>query len=556
MAVTRVLAALVATLGLVLGLLYSGYLGYTKISPVEVEVQDHELEVDETGRRVTYGRSWLARRGRLWQMHLEGTPAEMGDAHGRLTGRLFRRLDTQIDTLVSERYGTRLEAWAEGMLLRWDYRASETALRPPDLEELSALASALPEAERTTEQTYHRLFLMQCLLDVTQRLDDVMIDGVMFAVATRPSSRQPMGGNLVIGRTLSVDLGKEFETDRLVTFYYPDGKYPFASVGWAGLVGVVTGINARGIFVSVNAARSDEPREQGVALPALMREVLENADTLEQALEIIDQATVRTPGIVLVGDGVQRKAVVVELGPGSAKDGKRVITGEDQAVVYATNHMTRELFESDAHNNRIERATASGYRYDRLGELLGDTNNFGPEQALDVLRDRRGTNNAELGLGNLNALDTLSTSQSVVVDATAMILWVAEGPSNLGRYRAFDLAHLLARRGSRPAPLDDLTADRLLYSEEFHDYLEAREELAHARFLLANRRHEEALSSAQIALALAPDLGELHRTLGDIERELDHPDLAIQHYRRYLELVPGKARDQEVVKGIIEELGG
>jgi len=555
-AVTRVLAALIATLGVVLGLLYSGYLGYTKISPLEVDVASHELEVDETGRRVSYGRSWLARRGRLWQLHLEGTPAEMGDAHGKLTARLFRRLDQRVDELVNRRYGTRLESWAEGMLLRWDYRAAEAALREADREELSAMAAAFPDAERSTAETYHRLFLMQCLLDVTQRLDDVMIDGVMFAVATRPSSRQPQGGNLIIGRTMSLDFGHEFEPDRLVSFYYPDGRYPFATVGWAGMVGAVTGINARGIFVAVNPARTDEPRETGKALPITLREVLENADTLEQALEIIDESVVRTPGIVLVGDGVQRKAVVVELGPGGKEDGKRAITGEDQSVVWATDHMTREMFESDAHNNRIERSTASGYRHERLAELLGDTSTFDPMAALEVLRDRRGANNAELGLGNLNALDTLTTSQSVVVDATAMVMWVAEGPSNLGRYRAFDLSHLLARQGNRPAPLDDLPADRLLYSEEYNDYLEAREELEHARFLLANQRHEEALSSARVALALAPDLGDLHRTLGDIERELEHDEAAIKHYRRYLELVPGKARDQEVVKGIIEELGG
>jgi len=62
--------------------------------------------------------------------------------------------------------------------------------------------------------------------------------------------------------------------------------------------------------------------------------------------------------------------------------------------------------------------------------------------------------------------------------------------------------------------------------------------------------------SAEIAHALAPDVGELHRLLGDIARELGDGEQAIVHYRRYLELVPGRRREQNRVEGIIAELGG
>ncbi|MCA9660813.1 MAG: hypothetical protein KC486_20895, partial [Myxococcales bacterium] len=138
----------------------------------------------------------------------------------------------------------------------------------------------------------------------------------------------------------------------------------------------------------------------------------------------------------------------------------------------------------------------------------------------------------------------------------AMVMWVAEGPSALGRFRAFDLRYLLMRQGTRPAPLDDIAADRLLHSEEFSDFQQALDAVDHAQSLLAADLPEKALASAKLALALAPDVGELHRLLGDIERELDHPAEARKHYERYLELVPGKLRDQERVRGLLEELGG
>lgn len=555
-AILKVLAVVGGTFTILFALLYSGYVGYTGLEPVEVETGVHDLEVDETGRKVAYGRSWLARRGGLWVLHLEGSPEEIGDAQGHLEGRLFRNIDDRIDTMLEQRYHGFVESWSELMLLRWDYRNADAALSEPIRTELSALAAALPDDGEGTLGAYHRLFLYQCFFDITQRLQDTVLEGSMFAVTPRSTNTGVEAGNLIIGRTLSIDFGSDFEADRVVSFYYPDGKYPFVSIGWAGLVGVVTGINARGIFVAANPAHTDDAREaNAIPLPIVLRDVLEQADTLEQAVAIIEAAELRSAGVVLIGDGVQRKAIVLEASPRTGEE-SRLVRGEGEQAVWATDHMTREAFESDAHNDRIKRTTSSGYRFDRLAELLAAPGSFEPEDAVELLRDRRGQANAQLGLGNRNALENLHTTQSVVIDATSMVLWVAEGPSTLGRYRAFDLGFLLARQRTRPAPLADFPADRLLYSEEYRDYGEALEGVGYARELLALDRPEQALAAAQVSLALAPDIGELHRLLGDIERELGNGEAAKVHYRRYLELVPGRQRDQERVKGIIEELGG
>jgi tetratricopeptide (TPR) repeat protein len=555
-ALLRLLAIVAATFAILLALLLSGYVSYTELEPVEVEVAEHELVVDESGRRVDYGRSWLARRGGLWVLHFEGSPVDIGDAHGQLAGRLFRNIDSRVNTMIADRYRGVIENWAELMLLRWDYRGADASLDADHQRELSALADALPADDDGELSTYHRVFLYQCFFELTQRLQDVVIEGSMFAVAPRTTGSGLESGNLIIGRTLTLDFGPDFEADRVVSFFYPDGKYPFVSIGWAGMIGVVTGINSRGIFVAANPARTNDPREaEAIPLPLILRNVLEQADTLEQAVEMIEAAELRTASVVLVGDGVQRKAVVVEASARKSED-TRLVRGEDEQVIWATDHMMREVFEADAHNERIRRTTSSGYRYERLAELLAAPGNFTPADAVEILRDRNGLDNAELGLGNRNALENLHTTQSVVVDATSMVLWVAEGPSTLGRYRAFDLRYLLGRQGTRPAALADFPADRLLYSEEYRDYQEALEGIDYARELLAHERPQEALAAAQVSLALAPDIGELHRLLGDIERELEHDEQAKTHYRRYLELVPGRQRDQERVKGIIEELGG
>lgn len=557
----RAVFALLRAAGILLGigltvvaLSYQGYLSYTDLEPPEVAVAEEAFTIHPSGRRLDYGRSWIDRDGKMWRLHLEGAPERMGDARGRLTSRLFSQLDDEVVGAIDRRYGSSLEAWTAAMVLRWDYRGADRFIDDEHRRELAAMAQALPEAGGERLDAYHRLFLYQCMHGLTQRLDDVLLEGHMFAAAPkRSASGEP--GNLVIGRTLSVDLGRDVEADRIVSFYRPDGRYPFAAVGWAGMLGVVTGINARGIFVALDAARTDDPLEEGAPLPLVLRQVLEKADTLEQAVEILRDAELRTSGIVLIGDGVQRKAVVMELAARD-RDDRRTARGEDEPVVWAADHMITEAFEGDLQNDWVRRYTSSGYRHDRLGELLEGADVIDPARAVAILRDRRGLDAAPLGLGNRNALDNMATTHSVVVDATAMVMWVAEGPSTLGRYRAIDLTRELGRSDGTPAPLDDLPADPLLFSEDYRDYQEAIAAIDHAEQLLGQGHADRALWSAKVALALAPDVGDLHRLLGDIERELQHMDEARAHYRRYLELVPGRRRDQVRVEGILAELEG
>lgn len=532
---------------------YSGYLGFTELDGPEVEVAPSTFTVDETGRTVHYGRASLTRNGKIWEMHLEGSPVAIGDAHGRLGSRLFDEVDRDMADYVGGRYGSGVEQWTASMLLRWDYRAADSYLEKERRLELAALAAAIPEARSDRMSAYQRLFLYQCIHGLSQRLEDVVLEGSMFAASSkRPGSSER--GNLVIGRSLSIDTDGKLDVDPVVMVVRPDGRYPYVSVGWAGMLGVVTGINARGIFVSVNAARTDDPLEEGAPLPLVLRDVLERADTLETAATMLQEAKLRTSAVVLVGDGVQRTSMVLELAARDRED-RRTIRGEDDAIVWATNHMVKEAFEGDLQNDWIRRYTSSGYRYDRLEELLSEPGPIEPERAAAMLRDRRGLGGAVLGLGNRNALDNLSSTHTVVVDASAMVLWVSEGPSSLGRFQALDLRKLLGRDDAPSTPLGDIPPDPLLYAEAYRDYQEAIELVRHARGLLTDGYPGRALWSAKVALALGPDVGDLHRLLGDIERELGNDAEALGHYKRYLELTPGRRRDQVRVEGIIAELG-
>lgn len=548
----RVLAAIGGTIAVVALLLYAGYLGYTDLDPPPVDPPDLGTpEVEAVGRRISVAGARLERDGRLWTLDLQGSPTAMGAARGLLSARPFIDLHRRVLDQIAARYPSASEAWGASVLLRWRYRGADAALPDAMREELAAFAAALPEARTGQYGPYHVLFLYQVFPDLAKRVDDVFFEGFAFAVPGRAGAHER--GNFLVGRTFDVDLGHDFEPERLVTFHHPDGKYPFASVGWPGLIGVVTGVNARGIFVALDNVRTDDPPEDGLPLSLLARQVLEEADTLDRAIEMLEAAKVRTAGAFLVADGAAGRAAVVELSARPNEE-RRVVRGDGDPVVFMTNHFASDVFSGDPFNDRIRRDTASGARWQRLETLLLGTRRITAERALAILRDRKGPDGSDAGLGNRNALETLHGSHAVVVDLSSMVLWVGEGPSAIGPFRAFDLRKHLGRPQRLPQTLADLPADPLLYSAAYADYQQALAELDFARRMLAEGRLVRARTAAAVGLALAPEVGELYRVMGEVERRLGHFAEARRHFEQYLELSPGRLRDHERVRSLLAEL--
>ena len=77
-ALLRAALALLGTTFVLVALLYSGYLNYTDLDGPDIDVPAERFEVSESGRELHYGRSHLARDGKLWLLHLEGSPEQIG----------------------------------------------------------------------------------------------------------------------------------------------------------------------------------------------------------------------------------------------------------------------------------------------------------------------------------------------------------------------------------------------------------------------------------------------------------------------------------------------
>jgi hypothetical protein len=479
-------------------------------------------------------------------MHLAGDPVALGMAQSRLGSFLMREQEAYFVDQLARFIPSH---WVQRLLkvyVRWRFRGLDTQVPKPYREELQAMALTYPDPYSHMEETYQRFLYLHAFHDVAQSLERSPLIACSAFAAWGSNTR---GGHLILGRNFDFEEGEIFDIKKTVLFFKPDRGIPFVSVAWAGMAGVVTGLNAEGIFISVNAARSRETRSSGMPVVFMLRKVLQEAKTLDEALTILREVKPMVADIFLLGDGKAGEAVVVEKTP------YRMEVRGGEGFILATNHFLNESLAEDPGNVRITRTTSTLHRYKRLQEVLERREEkIDPEAALAILRDRRGVGGTPLAPGNRNALNALIACHSVVVDATAGLIWVSEPPNLLGAYRCFDLKQALRQPelGAR-RPALDLSGDAFLSSGQYDRYLLFSEYLEMARALLKRDRETEALDYAERALALWPNHPEANLLAGRIHQRRKDSERAEGYLRRYLQAHPADPSEAASIRRILAE---
>lgn len=298
----------------------------------------------------------------------------------------------------------------------------------------------------------------------------------------------------------------------LVTFARPVTGHAWASVGWPGSAGIATGINARGLALAVNPARTRDVRATRTARPTLLlaRAVLEQAATLDEAVRILESTETLGAASFLVVDGRAGKWAVVERSPNRAVV---VRSGAQPAPLALGDYLTAQIFAADPENDRTRRASPSAARVTRAQQLMR-TPLATAEQVAAVLRDRRTSDDVARPLGH-RGVPFDAAAQLAVIDPSLMVLWVSDATAG-GRMRAFDLRHELEATSERPTPPPDVAADASLEAGALEEVRAARRLLRAARRAHAEGKLPRARQLADRALARAPQLPEALLWAGEL----------------------------------------
>ncbi len=227
--------------------------------------------------------------------YLAGSPYELGRQHGEL---LREEVRASVGTVLGYFRGylklPLLGPWAASQWLGWAWRQAKPFVPRDSLEELRGVAdgSGVPLRD---------LYELHAIPDRTYACSGFAAWGPMTA-----------DGRLIHTRNLDWNIHAGIQEYATVFVMQPAGKHAVIGIGWAGFIGVLSGLNDAQLSIGQIGAETADATYQGEPMVFLMRRVLEEAETLDEAIEIIRQAR-RTVGVnYLVADAKAKRAVAIE----------------------------------------------------------------------------------------------------------------------------------------------------------------------------------------------------------------------------------------------------
>lgn len=380
--------------------------------------------------------SWVIERAGVRAVHLEGPPEAIGAGHARLLRRAMIDDEEQLWNEFSRfvPWSIARTAIEDFSLVR--YRGLDLALPYAIRKELAAESIAMqPDPLAWHLETYHRLVLLHAVYDIALAFEHSPIVGcTSFALG----ASRTRDGHVVAARTFDFEGGDVFDRDKVVLLVRGENSVPYASVAWPGFAGVVTGMNAEGLFAVVHGARAGRARAEGLPAALGVRSVLERAHDVREAIDVLREQSVMVSHIVFLADASGHFAVV-ERAPGMP-----ATVRERRETMSVTNEFEGPL-ASDPNNLRVRRETTSAVRGERIAGLLASVlpASATPRLALDFLRDHVCVDDPTCPIGDWRAIDALIATHGVIADLTSRSLWVSAGPNLSGHFVRFDLPSLL-----------------------------------------------------------------------------------------------------------------
>jgi len=394
------------------------------------------------------------------EVYLEGNAEELGARHVRL-------LRDRMMNNEGDLWGTFAHFVPIGLartlimdISRVQFRHVDQNIPEARKREMAAQAEVLaPDPFASKMPTYQRIVFLHTVYDIALSFEHSPLIGCSAFALAAPWTRN---GHVLVGRAFDFEAGDVFDTDKAVFFTHEDGRIPYASVGWPGLTGVLTGMNLEGVMVLVNGGRARDPRTTGIPVVFSLREVLQSAHDTDEAVSLLAKQEIMVSHIVFVADAKGNFAVV-ERAPGVAATVRR--TFADPTRVAVTNHFEGDLAD-DPRNVTVRNTTTTLPRRARLDEMLAalKLDSVDDTAMVGMLRDHTCSGGVACPLGDRRAIDALIATHGVVADTTDRTLWVSKGPHLSGQFVRFDLKEIFApgHDPRKDAPAATVPADPIL----------------------------------------------------------------------------------------------
>ena len=485
----------------------------------------------------------------LWELFVKGDAFQRGEAIGKLSSDLLHYQEKvfvdQIREIVpSDSYLKFLRFF----IVLFNRHLGENVLEEYR-DEIYGISLSCTHEYDFIGTPYERQLNYHSAHDLGHAMQDYMLVGCS-SFATWGT--QSADSSLLIGRNFDFYVGDAFAENKQVAFYVPEQGYRFASVGWPGMIGVLSGMNETGLTVTINAAKSAVPTGSATPISILTREILQYAATIDEAFAIAKKRETFVSESILIGSAKDGKAAIIEKSPEKTV----LFTGKEANRLICTNHYQSEEFSKDERNMENIRTSDSPYRFARLTELINEDLPIDVSKAASILRDHKGLQNTDLGLANEMAINQFIAHHSVIFQPEKRLMWVSTSPWQCGKYVAYDLNKIF--KDTIDWQHEIYSSDLTIPEDKFIDTPEFQHLLTYKKLtplLLKKIRKKEQIEESVLKTYQAsnPSLYYVYEVIGDYYEAMQQSKQAIAYWQQALKKSIPKLQEKERIQQKIQK---
>jgi hypothetical protein len=415
--------------------------------------------------------SWIKKSDTgLWEIYVEGNGFERGVIEGKLNKELAEKQEIAFVDQIRKMIPS------QGMLnyLKFFIAFFNRNLDQyiPEEYKMEIYGESLSASDKFDfiAPKYYRMLNYHAAHDIGHALQDKnMTVGCTAFSAWKDKTDD---GSLIIGRNFDFYVGDAFAEDKLINFVKPDSGYKLMMISWAGMIGTVSGMNEKGLTVTINAAKSEIPTSAATPISILAREILQYAKNIDEALAIAKKRKTFVSESIMIGSLEDNRTATIEKTPSRTE----LYNSDEPDYIICANHYQGQAYKNDPRNLSNIENSSSEYRRKHLEQLIDETPKISVADAAAILRNRQGIDGKDIGMGNEKSLNQLIAHHGVIFKPARKQVWISTNPFQLGPFVCYDLNKVFAEAPDLKEKKElyekdlNIPADTFLYSKQFAEF--------------------------------------------------------------------------------------
>ncbi|MBL7884751.1 MAG: peptidase C45 [Bacteroidia bacterium] len=511
-----------------------------QIAPDFYTIKNNWLKKSETG---------------LWEMYVEGDGFERGVMEGKLNKELAEKQEIAFIDQIQIMIPSKTMLNYLKFFIAFFNRNLDKHITEEYKQEIYGESLFASDKFDFVAPKYYRMLNYHAAHDIGHALQDKNM--TVGCTAFGAWQNKTDDNSVIIARNFDFYVGDAFAEDKLINFVKPTNGYKLMMVSWAGMIGTVSGMNEKGLTVTINASKSEIPTGAATPISLVAREILQYAKNIDEAFAIAQKRKTFVSESILIGSAIDNKTASIEKTPSKTE----LFISPNPDYIICANHYQGKSFINDKINQDNIKSSSSNYRLNHLTQLIENKSKITVTDAVAMMRNRNGMDEKNIGMGNEKSLNQLIAHHSVIFKPAKLQVWVSTNPFQLGQYVCYDLNKIFEEAPGLQTKKElyekesNIAADSFLYSKEFKQFNAYKKTRTFFSFIKKHNLNYRVSKKIIINfLNTNPEYWETYYILGNYYRDIKCYNAAEANYKLALEKEITTSQDAEIVKKELKKI--